>query len=388
MCLYPRLIENRKYKRNKKNGWQVPPIKDQRARYVPVGCGKCIECRKQKSREWLVRLQEDLKVNTNAKFITLTYSTENLRKIIEDDKESIRKKQEKINNLLAEYTSKSHKKAKKLQMEIKKPLAEMTGYQLDNELVTRSIRLFLERWRKKYKKSLRHWLVTELGHGNTEHIHIHGIVWTDKLEELENIWSYGYVWKGKLDIKTGKLENYVNERTVNYIVKYLSKVDEKHLNYQGIVLTSSGIGANYKGRNEYNGIETDETYRTSTGHRISLPIYWRNKIYNDEQKEALWLQRLDKQERWVCGERIDIKNGEKEYYEALKYHRERTSKLGYPTPEFMWSVREYEEQRRKLIQEYRLGPKGTGFTLQSLPNSHEGKGFTLQSGVKTANTNT
>ena len=61
MCLYPRLIENRKYKRNKKNGWSVPPINDQRVRYVPVGCGKCMECRKQKAREWQVRLQEDLK---------------------------------------------------------------------------------------------------------------------------------------------------------------------------------------------------------------------------------------------------------------------------------------------------------------------------------------
>ena len=28
---------------------------------------------------------------------------------------------------------------------------------------TRAVRFFLERWRKEYKKSLRHWLVTEIG---------------------------------------------------------------------------------------------------------------------------------------------------------------------------------------------------------------------------------
>lgn len=162
MCLYPRLIDNRKYRANKKNGGVIPPISDQRTRYVPVGCGTCLECRKQKSREWIVRLQEDIKTHTDGKFVTLTYSTESLAKIIEEDKEpeDKRRKQEWKN------------------------LKELEGYDLDNAIVTKSIRLFLERWRKKYKKSLRHWLVTELGHGRTEHIHLHGIVWAKDITEL------------------------------------------------------------------------------------------------------------------------------------------------------------------------------------------------------------
>ena len=44
MCIYPRLIANK------------------RILSVPVGCGKCMECKKQKSREWSVRLQEDIKI--------------------------------------------------------------------------------------------------------------------------------------------------------------------------------------------------------------------------------------------------------------------------------------------------------------------------------------
>ena len=57
MCLYPKLIKNRKYIANKKNGGNIPPVSDLRVLMVPVGCGKCIECKKQKSREWSVRLQ-------------------------------------------------------------------------------------------------------------------------------------------------------------------------------------------------------------------------------------------------------------------------------------------------------------------------------------------
>jgi hypothetical protein len=50
MCLYPKFIRNRKYTVTKKNGGNVPEVKDKRALMVPVGCGKCIECKKQKAR--------------------------------------------------------------------------------------------------------------------------------------------------------------------------------------------------------------------------------------------------------------------------------------------------------------------------------------------------
>ena len=47
MCLYPRLIKNPKYKANKKNGRIIPVISDKRVLAVPIGCGKCIECKKR-----------------------------------------------------------------------------------------------------------------------------------------------------------------------------------------------------------------------------------------------------------------------------------------------------------------------------------------------------
>ena len=81
MCLYPKLIDNPKYKSTKKNGGNIPPITDQRVKKVPIGCGNCIECRKRKSREWQTRLLEDIRHNKNAYFITLTFSEEKLAEI-------------------------------------------------------------------------------------------------------------------------------------------------------------------------------------------------------------------------------------------------------------------------------------------------------------------
>ena len=60
MCLNPSYIKNRKYIPNKKNGGVVPPVSDMRVLYVPVGCGVCIECKKQKSRRWQIRLKDSV----------------------------------------------------------------------------------------------------------------------------------------------------------------------------------------------------------------------------------------------------------------------------------------------------------------------------------------
>lgn len=332
MCLYPRVILNKKYVSNNKNGGDVPLVRDTRVLYVPVGCGKCMECKKQKARGWQVRLLEDLRQHKNGKFVTMTFSDQWIKKIVEG------------------YTLENGQQVEGIK--------NLEGYDLDNAIATRATRLFLERWRKEYGKSLRHWFVTELGHENTENVHLHGIVWTDKpLSEVERIWQHGWVWKGKK--VRGRTINYVNEQTVNYITKYVHKVDQDHKEYNSKVLTSPGIGANYTKRidarnNAYVGARTQETYRTRTGHHIAMPTYWRNKIYTDLEREELWLNRLNKEERWVNGERISIKNGEQQYYKALDWHRRLNKELGYGTSEKNWDRIEYEKERRQLMINARI----------------------------------
>ena len=63
MCLYPTFTKNPKYKPNKKNNGKPPICRDRRLFYIPIKCGCCIECRKEKQREWRVRLEEELRSN-------------------------------------------------------------------------------------------------------------------------------------------------------------------------------------------------------------------------------------------------------------------------------------------------------------------------------------
>lgn len=336
MCLYPEIMLNPKYRANKKNKGVIPLMRDPRVKYVPIGCQECIECRKQKARSWQVRLLEDIKQHRNGKFVTFTFSDESIAELCEH------------------YITKKTNKGIKYEIQIK----ELSGYEKDNAIATKAMRLFNERWRKTYGKAIRHWMVTELGHNGTKNIHIHGIVWTNEsLNNVEAHWKYGFVWKGKT--MQGRIINYVNERTVTYIVKYVNKIDEENRLYKSKILTSPGIGANYIGKhdwkkNKFNGKQTIETYRTSTGHKIAMPIYWRNKTWSEEEREQLWIFKLDKQERWVCGERVDISNGEEEYYQLLKHYRHKNRLLGYGDGKKNWERQQYEEQRRELMIKKRL----------------------------------
>ena len=178
MCYYNRTIENKKYKPNKKNGGNPPIPKDERVKAVPIGCGVCKECMAQKKREWQVRLHEEIKHRTDGKFVTLTFSEESIEKLAK----------------------------------------ECETYEA-NTIATKAVHDFTNRWIRKYKETIHHWLITELGHKNTERIHLHGILFTNKTEnEILERWGYGELYVGE----------YVNAKTINYIVKYVTKQDPDH----------------------------------------------------------------------------------------------------------------------------------------------------------------
>ena len=331
MCLYPKLIKNRKYIANKKNGGVIPAVSDKRVLMVAAGCGKCMECKKQKAREWSVRMQEEIRHNKNGKFVTLTFSNESIKELAEG--------------------------------------IELEGYNLDNEIATKAVRRFLERWRKKYKKSVKHWLITELGGNGTENIHLHGIIWTNEsAETINEIWKYGFTWIG--DNNNG---GYVSDQTINYITKYVTKTDLKHSEYNSKILCSPGIGVNYTERidsklNKYKDEETKETYTTRQGIKLALPIYYRNKIYSEEEKEKLWINKLDQNVRYVLGQKIDITNGEEEYYKALKYAQEKNTRLGYGNDKRNWELKKYENERRNIKTLERIknaGSKPQGYNKKA-----------------------
>ena len=103
----------------------------------------------------------------------------------------------------------------------------------------------------------------------------------------------------------------------------MGKTDLQHKNYKQIILTSPGIGKQYLQRqdaiwNKYCGENTRDTYRTNNGYKIALPIYYRNKIYTEMERELLWLNKLDKQKRYILGQEIDMTTNPELYTQLLK----------------------------------------------------------------------
>lgn len=313
MCLYPKLVRNPKYRMNKKNGGDVPAVSDNRVLWVPVGCGQCIQCRRQKANEWKVRILEEIKDKRKCNFVTLTFSPESLEKLLK-------------------------------RFQVKNECSAIAG---------KAIRLFLERYRKKYKRSIKHWFITELGEEESERLHIHGLMWEipdDK--EIEELWGYGNVVIDKRAVTT---------KTVNYCVKYMVKIDHKHKNFRNQIFCSAGIGKGYLGRynsslNIFRGSETDESYVLPNGSRVALPIYYRNKIYSDEEREQLWLNKLDKNERWVNGikVKIDTEEGLNHYYTLLANAQEYNKQAGYGDDSKEWKKKEYNITYKMLLKKEKL----------------------------------
>lgn len=298
---------NPKYKPNKKNKGKPPICKDERLRYVSVGCGQCYECRKQKASQWRVRMMEEIRHDKTGLFVTLTFNPE---------KYEYYKNKSEIN-------------------------------EDDNELATSAIRDFLERVRKKTKKSMKHWFITEKGHTGTKRIHIHGIVWGENAEELiRGKWQNGFVYIG----------DYVNEQTINYIIKYVTKVDIENREFKGKILTSAGIGKNYinredKKNNKYKPNETNELYRSRNGLKYALPLYYRNKIYTEEEREKLWIEKIENGIKWVCGDKVKIDN-EEAYMNLLNEWRTKTERM-YKFEEKKWNEKKYLNKLKKMRENLR-----------------------------------
>lgn len=300
MCLFPRLLKNPKYQQNKKNGGVIPDMQDIRVRYVPVACGNCIECRKAKAREWQVRLNEELKRTKYAYFITLDFEPTQL-----------------------------------------KQLCEKYNLKESNAVAGKAVRLFLERVRKDYKKSIKHWLITELGQTNTERIHLHGIFFLDF--PINNDWLRKY-WRYGERADTGQ---YCNARTINYIIKYVTKIDTRHKNFKAQIFCSKGLGSNYitefaKQKHKYKGTDTKDYYTLPNGAKVNLPIYYRNKLFTEEEREKLWCDKLDKDTRYIFGTEIaQASKNQKYLLKVIEKAQETNKAIGYGDHSAEWKKEDY-----------------------------------------------
>lgn len=278
MCLYPTTLVNPKYKNQKIN----PAIK-----YVTAKCGKCIECRQAKAREWQQRLEAECENNKQPHaFITLTVSNETALKYGID------------------YTKEN-------------PTTE-EFYEKENSMIKKEV----QKWRHKCEKNglkKKQFLITEHGEDNSYRIHVHGIIWSNQIKDVVEKWK-----AGRTDIGT------IRDSTISYIVKYIHKTPERHKNYKSIILVSPGIGNSYTKsanayRNRWRGDQTDFTYRLKNGTKIALCDYYMKKLYTENQLLQRRIKINEEGKRWVFKLEYNIRESKqyKNYIEKLAYEQKK-----------------------------------------------------------------
>lgn len=173
MCLRPNIIINRRYlKVCDSDRLRALKLYSQRPDfYIKVDCGLCIECQKKRGSNWRTRLLDEYfyfsvkHPDAKIHFCTLTYSPQ--------------------------------------------------FYDIYKDDPSRSVRLFLERYRKRYGKSFKHWITSEYG-TKKGRLHLHMIAFGAlfDIDELRSLWSYG-----RVDMQTLK-----GPQGLTYVSGYITKV--------------------------------------------------------------------------------------------------------------------------------------------------------------------
>lgn len=309
MCLYPTYGQNPKYRPNKKNGGHVPPLSDERMKIVPFNCGKCFECRKRKRNDWRIRLTEELE-NEFGYFVTLTFSNDEFLKL-----------------------------EKQIGLDV---------FTNENTIATKAVRWFLERCRKETGKSIKHWFVTELG-DDKDRLHLHGIIFGQKaMETVKRNWKYGGIYVGQ----------FCNCKSINYITKYMLKVDLKHPTYTQIVLASKGLGETERVKKliQWQKRHIKEirqlTYTYKNGQKCALPKYYKDKYFTDDEKAIVWMNNLNNGKLWVGKVEMDaddIIDIEKMRQVWQGYYKS-VDKQEPSNWDVQKAMRRYEKQRRKVAE--------------------------------------
>jgi len=221
---------------------------------MEVPCGKCIGCKKQRARDWSVRLLHELSYHKRSCFITLTYDDEH--------------------------------------------------YPENGSISKRELQLFFKRLRKAYEwreQVIKYFACGEYGE-RTNRAHYHSIIFGVGFRELkpyqvstkdskpvfssvelERLWSLGNVTIGSVDIKS-----------INYVTGYIRKKlgsREYGTLEPPFQLQSQGLGLEYAKENENKVVNLGLTLQ---GNKVTTPRYYLKKLgINRDRANELMEKRSD-----------------------------------------------------------------------------------------------
>lgn len=134
----------------------------------------------------------------------------------------------------------------------------------------------------------------------------------------------------------------------------MTKLDTDHKGFYGQVLCSPGIGRSFTesvifNKYRYMRSKSITTYTNSDGTQTKNPTYYKNKAYNEEERELIWRDQMDKKETYIMGNRyINGTIDERQATNVLNKAREINKRLGYGDNSKEWEKKEYNITEKML----------------------------------------
>lgn len=152
----------------------------------------------------------------------------------------------------------------------------------------------LQKYFKRLRKlnpdaEIKYYACGEYG-GRTMRPHYHIILFNADIHHIEEAWSLDKKMLGHIHIGS------VSDASIGYTLKYMSKGSKipQHANddrQKEFALMSKGLGKNYLSpqRIQYhkNDIEKRMFVNLKDGKKASMPRYYKDKIYNEEEKKRI-----------------------------------------------------------------------------------------------------
>lgn len=213
-------------------------------RNIPVPCGKCPDCLKRRVSNWSFRLMQHEKTAETAFFLTLTFDTDHV------------------------------------------PITH-AGYMTLDKKILQDFFKRLRYWQPD--SNIKYYAVGEYG-GKTKRPHYHVIIFNAQISNIIKAWTKDEKPIG--NVHFGK----VSGASVGYTLKYMTKKSRipEHKNDDRLPefsLMSKGLGANYLTDEMKQWHEADINHRmycnAEGGKKISMPRYYKDKIYTKEQQEHI-----------------------------------------------------------------------------------------------------
>lgn len=201
-----------------------------------VPCGKCLPCLQRKQQHWVFRLEQEYKVSSSCYFVTLTYSEDNVPK-----------------------------------------------HNGTNVLCKRDFQLYMKRLRTTISPNkIRFFACGEYG-TKTLRPHYHAIIFNideDNVSYLDSCWNLGFTVLKR-----------VHTNHFYYVAKYCNTTSDlpdllRNKQFRPFLLCSRNpaIGSSYLTDSmvRYHRTTLSTVARMLNGYGVSLPRYYRGKIFDDD----------------------------------------------------------------------------------------------------------